>query len=91
MLKGFLSRVEEIIRQGQEHGEIRQDLDPRALAVIFWGMMPPSVILWHVSDGRFDVTRHAERAWKMFSEAIRASGETAPRPITVSGETKEDE
>lgn len=72
MLKGYHSRVEEIVRQGQQAGEIRQDLDPRTIAVMFWGMLPPVVILWHVSEGRFDVTRHAARAWQLFSEVIRA-------------------
>lgn len=72
ILKGYHSRVEEIVRQGQQEGQIRQDLDPRTIAVMFWGMLPPVVILWHVSEGGFDVTRHAERAWQLFSEVIRA-------------------
>jgi AcrR family transcriptional regulator len=72
ILKGLLAEIEGIMRQGQERGEIRSDLDPRALAVMFWGMIPSSVILWHVSDGRFDVTRQAEKTWELFRESIRA-------------------
>lgn len=72
IIKGFLAALEAILREGQERGEIRADLDPKSLAVMFWGMLPPAVILWHLSEGEFDVSRHAERSWELFSEAIRA-------------------
>jgi AcrR family transcriptional regulator len=71
ILKGMLGEIENMIRQGQERGEIRSDLDARALAVMFWGMIPSSVILWHISDGGFDVTRQAEKTWELYREAIR--------------------
>ena len=72
MLKEILGEIENIMRQGQERGEIRSDLDARALAVMFWGMVPAAVILWHMSDGQFDVTRQAERTWDLLKESIRA-------------------
>jgi TetR/AcrR family transcriptional regulator, fatty acid metabolism regulator protein len=72
MLQGILKRIEEIIREGQERGEIRSDLDAKSLAVMFWGMIPASVILWHISDGQFDVTRQAEKSWELFRDGIRA-------------------
>jgi len=72
ILKGFMAAIEGIMREGQERGEIRPDIDAKSLAVMFWGMLPAAVILWHVSDGEFDVTRHAERSWELFSEGIRA-------------------
>lgn len=72
MLKSVLGKLEEIIRQGQEEGQIRNDADARTLAVAFWGLLPPVVILWHVSDGRFDVTKQVEKSWQLFRAAIRA-------------------
>jgi TetR/AcrR family transcriptional regulator, fatty acid metabolism regulator protein len=72
MLKGILGQIENILRRGQERGEIRPNLDPKALAVMFWGLIPSSVILWHVSDGRFDVTRQAEKSWELFRDAIES-------------------
>ncbi len=72
LLKGVLKGIEEIIREGQERGEVRSDLDAKSLAVMFWGMIPASVILWHVSDGQFDVTRQAEKSWELFRDGIRA-------------------
>ncbi|TAM80354.1 MAG: TetR/AcrR family transcriptional regulator [Acidobacteria bacterium] len=73
LLKGVLKGIEEIILEGQEQGEIRADLDAKSLSVVFWGMIPATVILWHLSDGQFDVTRHAEKSWELFREGIRAS------------------
>lgn len=72
MLKVVMGAIEGIMQEGQERGEIRKDIDAKTLAVMFWGMLPPAVILWHVSDGEFDVTRHAERSWELFREGIRA-------------------
>ena len=72
MLKEILGEIENIMRQGQERGEIRSDLDARSLAVMFWGMVPAAVILWHMSDGQFDVTRQAEKTWDLLKESIRA-------------------
>ncbi len=72
MLRGYMTKVEEIIAQGQRAGEIRGDIDARTLAVIFWGLLPPAVILWHVSEGRFDVTRHVEKSWKMLRAGLAA-------------------
>ena len=71
MLMSVLQGIEEIIREGQERGEIRTDFDARSLAVMFWGMIPASVILWHVSDGEFNVTRQAEKSWELFRDGIR--------------------
>jgi AcrR family transcriptional regulator len=72
MIKGLLATLEQIIREGQQEGQIRNDLDARTLAVSFWGLMPPVVILWHISDGRFDVTKHAQKSWQLFRESIQA-------------------
>ena len=72
LLKGVLQGIEEIVSDGQERGEIRTDFDSKSLAVMFWGMIPASVILWHVSDGEFDVTRQAQKSWELFRDGIRA-------------------
>ena len=72
MLRGYMAKVEEIIAQGQRAGEIRAELDARTLAVIFWGLLPPAIILWHVSEGRFDVTRHVEKSWEMLRAGLAA-------------------
>lgn len=66
----YLGRLEGIVRDGQKAHCIRRDLDPRVVAVMFLGIVQPVGILWFLSDGRFDATRQARRAWKILSEAI---------------------
>jgi len=71
ILQGYMGRVAEFIVQGQKQGSIRPKLDPQTLAMMFFGIVVPAGILWHLTDGGFDVTKHAERAWQVFSEAIQ--------------------
>lgn len=70
LINSYLARVAEIIRAGQRGGGIRSDVAAPTLAVHFLGIVQPAVILGHLSDGRFDVARHAKRAWKLFVENV---------------------
>jgi len=70
MIRRYLRKVEDIIREGQARQHIRPDLNPETLSLLFLGMIQPGAILWSMSDGEFDITRHAERAWRIFREEI---------------------
>lgn len=69
-IKGYLDALAEIVHQGQQEGVIRPDVDPGTISVMFLGLIQPGAILWHLSEGKFDVTKQAERAWKIFGAAI---------------------
>ena len=71
IIMAYLKHVGEIVLQGQQKREISNDIDPATISLMFLGMVQPAAILWHMSDGGFDVTRHTERAWKIFRECIR--------------------
>lgn len=70
LINRYLARIEAIIRQGQSRKEIRTGIDPSTLAVLFLGLIQPAAILWHLSDGDFDVTRHTRQAWKAFRRIL---------------------
>jgi AcrR family transcriptional regulator len=72
-IQEYLHQVRDIVRRGQKKGEIKMDLDPETVSLIFLGMIQPAAILWHLSDGAFDVTKHGEKAWRIFSQAIQSS------------------
>ncbi|MGB7621169.1 MAG: TetR family transcriptional regulator [Terriglobia bacterium] len=72
MLEGFIGKLSEIIRQGKDRAEIHPDIDPATAARMFLALFQSSGILWFLSDGEFDVTKHAERAWKIFKRSIEA-------------------
>lgn len=72
IIRRYLARVGEMVQQGQGAGRIRADIDAGTIALMLLGITQQTGFLWLMSDGMFDVTKHAERAWKIFSEAIKA-------------------
>jgi len=80
IVTAYLGHLAEFVRQGQRQGSIRRDVDPATAALLFLGIVVPAGILWHLTEGGFDVTRHAERAWQICRRAIAAEGPPAPPP-----------
>ncbi|MEJ2111944.1 MAG: TetR/AcrR family transcriptional regulator, partial [Acidobacteriota bacterium] len=71
MVSGYLKRVADIISQGQKEGKIRKDIDPDNASVMFLGLIQPAAILWNLSGGRFDVTRHIQKTWPIFHRSLK--------------------
>ncbi len=79
LMMRYLEGVAGFLREGQAQGRVRADLDPRAAAIAFLGLIQPAAILWQMSDGAFDVTRQTERAWRIYRAGIAApDGSAAP-------------
>jgi hypothetical protein len=72
MIQDYLEQIGAIVERGQATGVIRADLEPGTAAVMFLGLVQPAAILWQMSEGHFDMTGHAERAWRVFAQALRA-------------------
>jgi len=70
IIRTYLDRVADMVRAGQEEEEIRSEVDPETVALLLLGVVQPGAVLWHLSDGCFDVTKHAERAWRLVRAAI---------------------
>jgi AcrR family transcriptional regulator len=70
MVTSYLGRIAVIVSRGQKAGRIRRDLDPQSVAVMFLGLIQPASILWHLSNGNFDVAGQVEKAWPVFRKAI---------------------
>ena len=73
IIRAYLDRVMEIVREGQQAGEIRSDVDAETVSLLLLGIVQPGAVLWHLSDGRFDVTKHAEKAWRLLRATIDAN------------------
>lgn len=78
-LRAYLGGVAGIVREGQAAGAVRRDLDPDTAALMFLGLIAPAAILWHLTEGGFDVTRHAARAWRAFRAAIAVNDRSRKR------------
>jgi AcrR family transcriptional regulator len=75
ILGGYRGELAELVRQGQQEGDVRGDLEPDTAAMMFLGIIVPAGILWHLTEGGFDVTKHAERCWQLFQDMVAAKAE----------------
>ena len=69
-IQSYLNGVAEIVRQGQRAGDLRRDTRAEVIAMLFVGIIQPGAVLWHLSDGQFDITSHAKRTWRLFRDAV---------------------
>lgn len=70
IIHSHVMRIADIVREGQQEGEIRSDVPAEAAAVMFLGIVQPAAILWHVSGGQFDFSQHARTAWKLYRQCL---------------------
>ena len=63
----------------KQQGHIDRHLQPRTASMMFLGMIVPAGVIWHLSDGGFNLTQHAGRAWKMFQQALTCRNGTPCR------------
>ncbi len=81
IIESYLAEVADLVMQGQRDESIRRDVDPATVALSFLGLIQPSIILWHLSAGKYDLIKQAEAAWPLFCDAIRPrSGVQEKRP-----------
>lgn len=76
IISEYLRQISQIVHQGQKQGQVRSDLPPETVSMMFLGIVQPAALLWDLSGGDFDVTRHADRAWQVFSDTIRNRKQT---------------
>jgi AcrR family transcriptional regulator len=76
ILAQYLAEIGRLVQEGQQQGQICADVPPQTAAMMFMGIIIPAGILWHLTDGGFNVTQHAGRAWQMLYAALtgRRSG-----------------
>lgn len=77
VIQDFLAALAEVFSEGQRQGQIRADIPAYRLAVMFIGLFQPSVALWHLSGGTFDLVSQVDASWRVWSAAIQ--GEAAGR------------
>jgi AcrR family transcriptional regulator len=70
IVTGYLAEIEDIVREGQRNGRIRADIAPKAAAKMFFGMVQPAALLWHMSGGQFDIDEHIAVTWPLFAQVL---------------------
>lgn len=91
IIREYLGQVTEIVRDGQKSGHIRPEFTPETISMMYLGIVNPAVLLWDISDGDFDITRHESQAWQILNSAIRhvdASGLSGAAPPSRSSQRR---
>ena len=70
IFRGYVARVEGVVRDGQESGQIRSDIDSTTVALLFAGMIQPAVQLRHLEGEGFDINAHVASVWDLFRRAV---------------------
>lgn len=72
--QNYLAEVGTIVKEGQKQNLIRSELAAETLSLMWLGLVQSPAILWLVGQGKFDLKKHCEQAWKLFAEMIRPYG-----------------
>jgi AcrR family transcriptional regulator len=82
MISSYLNEVAILVREAQTNGRVQPDVAPDAAAAMFLGLIQPAAILWMMSDGKFDIDKHAVHAWQLFSIMLGrpVTAHPTPRP-----------
>lgn len=70
IVTGYLAEVEDIVREGQQNRQLREDIPPKTAARLFFGIVQPAALLWHLSAGSFDIEEHLSLTWPVFSNLV---------------------
>lgn len=70
IITGYLAEIEDIVREGQNKGQIKKNVDPRVVSKMFFGIVQPAALLWHMSEGHYDLDAHVAGAWSVFSDML---------------------
>lgn len=71
-IQAYLDGIADLVREGQRAGTLRADVEPRAVAMLFLGVVQPVALLRVMSGGMLDGTAQAESAWALVRRGIEA-------------------
>ena len=70
IVSGYLAEIADIVREGQNKGQIRKSVDPQVISKMFFGIVQPAALLWHMSEGHYDLDAHVAGAWPVLLELL---------------------
>ncbi len=70
IINGYITCVKNLLPVGVKAGEIREDIDLDAAAMLFFGMMESISNYWTLSNYTFNLEEKTEPMWDAFRKAI---------------------
>ena len=68
----YTQEISSLIREGQEAGIIKQNMDPQALALTIVGLIQVTVLKWSLNGFSFSPVDQGMKLWKNFERCITA-------------------
>ncbi|OIP27325.1 MAG: hypothetical protein CO103_07860 [Chloroflexi bacterium CG_4_9_14_3_um_filter_45_9] len=66
----YISRLQDLLTVGIKTGEVREDIDPEAAAIVLFGIIQGLVNIWALSNYSFDPQEKYVPLWHIFCEAV---------------------
>lgn len=66
----YLESIEAILKNGVRNDEISDDVDTRAAAIMYFGMIQASVTLWSFSNRAHPLAQHSVALWTIFKNGL---------------------
>ena len=70
VINKYTERIRAILSEGVKTGAVREDIDLKAAATLFFGMTQGLVNSWTLSQYSFNLEKEYASLWKLFREAI---------------------
>lgn len=68
----YMTRIEDLLTQGVQGGQIGQDIDTHTAAFAFFALVHTRVTLWSLSDSSFSLARRHKPLWRSYLASIGA-------------------
>jgi AcrR family transcriptional regulator len=69
----YHDKVAEVIKKGVDSGELRQDVDPKTVAIALDTMMHGLVGLWALNNFSYDLVEACQPVWDMVKKSLAAN------------------
>ncbi|MBE9535833.1 MAG: TetR/AcrR family transcriptional regulator [Proteobacteria bacterium] len=81
VMSTYMKRVSEIIREGIEEGQFRNDADPEETARCFVALLQGLIVRWSIFDFSFPIEKEGEELWRFLWSSLAPSQEEDRDPL----------
>jgi TetR/AcrR family transcriptional regulator, fatty acid metabolism regulator protein len=74
-IKAFTDKVVEIIKEGQEEGRIRKDMDIHLIREFLLGVLEHRVTRWLLKEEKYDLVENYDKIFELIFNGIKSSTE----------------
>jgi AcrR family transcriptional regulator len=66
----YIDRIDKLLDQGMESGQIRRDIDAHTAALTFFALVHATVTLWSLSNSGFSLAKRHKTLWESYRASI---------------------